>query len=60
MSILICDRCDAPVDTDADPDAIIAPPTCIPFVKALQEIVCEPCREAAWDRMNERLSEESI
>lgn len=52
MSIIMCERCDAPIDSDDDPDCFCEPPhgMCTPAQhKALTTVLCEPCRERAWD-----------
>lgn len=50
MSRLICERCDGPVDP-ADKYAVVTDPW-----GGNREIVCECCRENAWDRQQEALA----
>jgi len=60
MSLVICDDCERVIDTDDDPDAIIDAPDCVPLRRALDAVLCERCRERAWDRKNEQDMEESL
>ena len=53
MSIIVCDRCNAYIDSDDDPDCFIENP----YDSKDTTILCEPCREAAWDRQQETLME---
>lgn len=57
MSLIRCDSCDAVIDSDDDPDCFIEAPDCIPYVKALEAVMCGRCRERNWDRQNERAME---
>lgn len=59
MSMISCDRCADPIDSDEDPDCFIEAPTCIPYNKNLEEVVCESCREKAWEQANERAMEDA-
>lgn len=54
MSICVCDRCDAYIDSDKDQYCFIENPYDAKDVTTL----CEPCREAAYDREQERLMED--
>lgn len=53
MSLIPCQRCDVFIDTDDDPGAFIENP----YNSKDVEIVCEACRERAWDRQQEHLAE---
>jgi hypothetical protein len=56
MSILRCDSCSRPIDTDDDPECINDDG----YSLGLPVIVlCEPCRERAWDEQEERKTEEA-
>lgn len=57
MSIVTCEYCDAMVDSDSDPDCFVETGN----MRRLHQttIICEPCRERAWDRQQDRLSEET-
>jgi hypothetical protein len=55
--MIACDHCDQLIDSDDDPGCFIPAPTCIPYDKNLEQVLCEPCREAAWDRQQERAME---
>lgn len=50
--MVTCERCDRPIDGDADPHCFIDNEGWCE-----NEIVCEPCRERAFDDHNERLVE---
>lgn len=54
MSIVICDHCDRWIDSDYDAECFIENP----YNNRDTTILCEPCREAAWEREQERLMEE--
>lgn len=49
MSMILCEKCDCPIDSDDDPGCFTE----------YDEVHCESCRdnaaEAAWDRHNESL-----
>ena len=49
MSIVICDHCNCWVDSDDDPECFIENP----YDSKDVTMLCEPCREAAWDRAQE-------
>lgn len=53
MSVVTCDHCDTYIDSDDDPDCFIENP----YDSKDTTILCEPCRERAWDREQERLME---
>lgn len=53
MSIVICDRCDCWVDSDDDPECFIENP----YDSRDTTILCEPCRERAWEQQQETLME---
>ncbi len=53
MSIVICDRCDCWIDSDDDGDCFIENP----YNAKDTTVLCEPCRERAWDRQQEDLME---
>ncbi len=59
MSMVICDHCDRLFDSDADPDCFIEPPYATPASRSVQDIICEPCRERALDRQQERRAEDA-
>ncbi len=61
MSMMLCDQCDAPIDTDEDMDCFIEAPSCAParFRQVLEEILCERCRERRWEREQERRAEDA-
>jgi hypothetical protein len=52
MSICVCDRCDAYIDSDNDPNCFCTDPW-----GGNEEIVCENCRERAYDEHQESLME---
>lgn len=52
MSMVICEHCDRHIDSDNDPDCFCADPW-----GGNQSIVCESCRERAYDDYQERLME---
>lgn len=54
MSIVVCEHCDRYIDSDYDADCFIENP----YDSRDVTVVCEPCREAAWDREQERLMED--
>lgn len=54
MSVVNCDRCDTYIDSDDDPDCFIENP----YDSKDTTILCEPCREKAYDREQERLMED--
>lgn len=56
MSMVICERCDAGIDSDNDPDCFVETGN----MRRLHDttIMCEPCRERAWDRQQEDNSSE--
>jgi hypothetical protein len=53
MSMVTCDHCDAYIDSDFDPDCFIENP----YDSKDTTILCEPCRERAYDRYQESLME---
>jgi hypothetical protein len=59
MSIIACDHCGGFIDSDADAACFIHAPTCIPHNSHLDEVMCEPCRERAWDRQQEKAAEDA-
>jgi hypothetical protein len=62
MSMVICERCDVPIDSDDDPECFCGPPDgmCTPAQQeALTTVLCERCREKAWDRQQERAMEDA-
>jgi hypothetical protein len=59
MSLLLCESCGVAVVEAEDPGAIIEAPTCIPYRAALDQILCENCRERAFDRATGRAMEEA-
>jgi hypothetical protein len=62
MSMIICERCDTPIDSDEDPACFIEPPAgmCTEAQrKALTTVLCEPCRERAWDAAQVKAMEEA-
>jgi ribosomal protein L37E len=56
MSMVICERCDAPIDSDADPGCFVETGN----MRRLHEttIMCESCRERAYDRQQEDLAQD--
>lgn len=54
MSICICDHCESWIDSDNDPHCFIENPYDAKDVTTL----CGPCREAAYERQQERLMED--
>ncbi len=54
MSIVTCDHCDAYIDSDFDCDCFIENP----YDSKDTTILCERCRERAYDREQERLMED--
>lgn len=56
MSMIRCDSCDRPIDSDDDPECINNDG----YSLGLPVIVlCEPCRERAWDEQEERKTEQA-
>lgn len=53
MSIVICEHCDSPIDSDDDPGCFIDNP----YNSRDTTIVCEGCRERAYERQQESLME---
>lgn len=53
MSIVICEHCDRPVDSDYDMDCFCENP----YDSRDVTVICEGCRERAWDRHQEDLME---
>ena len=53
MSMCVCERCDRYIDSDDDPDCFIENP----YDSKDTTILCEPCREKAYDRYQEDLME---
>lgn len=53
MSICVCDHCDAYIDSDFDAHCFIENP----YNSLDVTILCEPCRERAWERQQEDLME---
>lgn len=53
MSIVICDHCDRAIDSDFDCDCFIENP----YDSKDTTVLCENCRERAWDRQQESLME---
>lgn len=54
MSMVICEHCDRAIDSDDDPGCFIDNP----YDSRDTTIVCEPCRESAYERQQERLMED--
>lgn len=54
MSIIICDHCDAYIDSDFDCECFIENP----YNSKDTTVLCEPCRERAWDRQQEQNASE--
>ena len=54
MSIVICERCERQIDSDKDDGCF----SVNPYNRNDITAVCEPCREKAWDRQQERLMED--
>lgn len=51
---MICDHCDEPINVTADPHC-----RCVnPYDSRDVSIVCEGCRERAYERQQERLMED--
>lgn len=58
MSMVACDCCECIVDSDADPACFINADAPAPWnSKLLEQVLCENCRERAWDRQQERAME---
>jgi hypothetical protein len=53
MSICVCERCDAYIDSDNDPNCFCDNP----YDSRDTTIVCENCRERAYDEHQESLME---
>lgn len=53
MSIVVCDYCDSFIDSDVDPDCFMDNEGW-----CANDVLCERCRERAWDRHQERLMED--
>jgi hypothetical protein len=53
MSMVICEHCDGPIDSDDDPGCFVDHEG---WCK--DEIICEPCRERAYDQGQESLMED--
>jgi uncharacterized protein with PIN domain len=56
MSMVICEDCDAPINSDDDPGCFVETGN----MRRLHEetVLCENCRERRWDRQQERLMED--
>ncbi len=56
MSICVCEHCDRFIDSDDDPDCFVETGN----MRRLHctTVMCEPCRERAWDHQQERLMED--
>lgn len=54
MSIVVCDHCDRYIDSDDDGDCFLENP----YNSRDVTVLCEPCRENAWEREQERLMED--
>lgn len=53
MSVVVCDHCERYIDSDDDGDCFIDNP----YDNRDTTILCESCREKAWDRAQESLME---
>lgn len=53
MSALVCEHCERLIDLNTDPHCVCENP----YDSRDITIVCENCREAAYDRQQERLME---
>lgn len=53
MSLIPCEHCDAMIDSDDDPGCFIDNP----YDSRDTTILCEPCRERAYERHQESLME---
>ena len=55
MSMICCQACEALIDSDDDPGCFVEPPDCTPPEQRARAttIMCEPCREAEYDRQQE-------
>lgn len=53
MSMVICEHCDSPIDSDDDPGCFCDNP----YDSRDTTIVCENCRERAYDRHQKSLRE---
>ena len=61
MSLLWCDVCDDTlIDTDKDPHAFQECPSCVPYTRALEQWVCEQCRERIYDQQIEKQMEDAL
>ena len=54
MSIVICESCDQPIDSDFDAECFMENP----YDSKDVTVNCERCRERALDRQQERLMED--
>lgn len=52
MSMVVCEHCDGPINSDDDPGCFIENP----YDSKDVTILCEACRERAWDRQQESLA----
>ena len=59
-NLIACDHCDGEIDVDTDPKCFVESPfvPAPPFRQTLVEVVCEACREKAYDRQTERAMED--
>lgn len=44
MSMICCERCDMPIDSDDDPECFVE----VPWLNMAERVWCEPCRDAEW------------
>lgn len=54
MSVVVCDHCERYIDSDDDPYCFIENP----YDSKDTTVLCEYCREKAWDQEQDRLSED--
>lgn len=58
MSMIVCDVCDRLIDSDDDPECFHTPPDYLPLTNAQRVaatvVMCEPCRESAWQKQQEQ------
>ncbi|MGE0023964.1 MAG: hypothetical protein AB7S70_10080 [Hyphomicrobium sp.] len=56
MSMVTCEDCDAPIDSDDDPGCFVETGN----MRRLHEttILCENCREKRWERNEQRLMQD--
>ncbi len=60
MSIVICEQCERQIDSDYDCDCFVGPPAgmCNAADQAkFTTVLCESCREAAYDNYQQYLAE---